>query len=290
VSGRFGLVVVDVDGTLIGDREVVCSDTAAALMQCSRDGVAVAVATGRPISSAVRYAELVGAAYVIALNGAAVCDARGEPIWVHDGFDPTALEFFEDLTAWHEVDVSLDGLRVRYALTDVSPSMALMAVRHAVSIIPANVAAITGPALKAQFLGSARALTVVRNALPPSLAASSGSDQYGAFLEVAPSATSKGAAVARLAEHLGVEREQIMAIGDGENDISMCEHAGVTVAVQDSHTSLLARATHQVDVCADDGAVGVALAALLLGDENALTRVQTLRPTAEERHTRKDTQ
>lgn len=51
------------------------------------------------------------------------------------------------------------------------------------------------------------------------------------FLEFSHIDATKGAALAYLARYFGVQREEIMAVGDSYNDIEMLEYAGVGVAV-----------------------------------------------------------
>ncbi len=51
------------------------------------------------------------------------------------------------------------------------------------------------------------------------------------YFEVLNKEASKGAAVANLAQHLGIDQDEIMAIGDNENDLSMIEYAGLGVAM-----------------------------------------------------------
>ena len=46
------------------------------------------------------------------------------------------------------------------------------------------------------------------------------------LLEISPEGVDKGRALAILAERLGVAREEIMAFGDGQNDVPMLEFAG----------------------------------------------------------------
>lgn len=45
----------------------------------------------------------------------------------------------------------------------------------------------------------------------------------------------KGRALRRVAEELGYEREETVAIGDSENDVSLIEAAGIGVAVANAH-------------------------------------------------------
>src|SRR5260370_30797837 len=51
------------------------------------------------------------------------------------------------------------------------------------------------------------------------------------FLEIIPVAASKGAALARLAEHVGVPLHRVVAVGDQENDLEMLREAGLGVAM-----------------------------------------------------------
>ena len=51
------------------------------------------------------------------------------------------------------------------------------------------------------------------------------------FVEGNPLGVSKGDALRRLARHVGVTQERVMAIGDQGNDVSMIRWAGVGVAM-----------------------------------------------------------
>ncbi|GAB2284833.1 hypothetical protein Dimus_019286 [Dionaea muscipula] len=51
------------------------------------------------------------------------------------------------------------------------------------------------------------------------------------MLEIVPRGTSKGDGVKMLLQHLGVSAEEVMAIGDGENDVEMLELASLGVAL-----------------------------------------------------------
>ncbi|KAH9761375.1 Endoribonuclease YBEY [Citrus sinensis] len=51
------------------------------------------------------------------------------------------------------------------------------------------------------------------------------------MLEIVPPGTSKGSGVKMLLDHLGVSTKEIMAIGDGENDVEMLELASLGIAL-----------------------------------------------------------
>jgi len=68
----------------------------------------------------------------------------------------------------------------------------------------------------------------------------------------APGAT-KGGGIRRLAEHLGLKREQTMAMGDGENDFSMILEAGIGVAMKNGRPDLCKAADYITDTNDEDG-------------------------------------
>ena len=50
-------------------------------------------------------------------------------------------------------------------------------------------------------------------------------------IEVVPQGAGKGAALETMAQYLGIQRENVMAIGDAQNDLSMLEYAAHSVAM-----------------------------------------------------------
>ena len=54
------------------------------------------------------------------------------------------------------------------------------------------------------------------------------------FTEIVNKDASKGAAIAWIAQQLGISQDEVLAIGDAENDISMLEWAGIGVATADA--------------------------------------------------------
>ena len=60
------------------------------------------------------------------------------------------------------------------------------------------------------------------------------------YLEIAPEGVDKGRSLAFLAEHLGLTSDEVMAFGDGQNDVPMLEYAGYGYAMQNSCPQALA--------------------------------------------------
>ena len=72
-------------------------------------------------------------------------------------------------------------------------------------------------------------------------------------LEVNSTGVSKGKAVEILASYLGVDREEILCIGDNENDIFMIQYAGVGVAMGNAVPSLKEVSDYITDTNYNDG-------------------------------------
>ena len=64
----------------------------------------------------------------------------------------------------------------------------------------------------------------------------------GLYVEVFAKGASKGTALSALAAHLGIRKEEIACIGDGENDLSMFNTAGLKIAMGNSVPELKEKA------------------------------------------------
>lgn len=77
---------------------------------------------------------------------------------------------------------------------------------------------------------------------------------WTAWLDLAPEGVSKASGLAEVAERLGIDRSDVLAIGDGRNDIEMLEWAGRGVAMGQSPDEVKAIADDVTASVYDDGA------------------------------------
>jgi Cof subfamily protein (haloacid dehalogenase superfamily) len=75
------------------------------------------------------------------------------------------------------------------------------------------------------------------------------------FLEFVDKSASKALAMEKLGEIYGIKREEMIAVGDGLNDLSMIQYAGLGVAMANSHPEVL-KAADFVTLSNDENGVG----------------------------------
>lgn len=63
--------------------------------------------------------------------------------------------------------------------------------------------------------------------------------KFDSILEVFTPESNKGAALKYVANYLGFDREHVIAVGDGHNDIEMIEYAKLGVCVKNAHPDLI---------------------------------------------------
>jgi Cof subfamily protein (haloacid dehalogenase superfamily) len=93
------------------------------------------------------------------------------------------------------------------------------------------------------------------------------------ILDILPPGCSKGSAIGRLADSLGIRREEVMAIGDNYNDVEMLDYAGQPVLMGNAPEELIKRAKLRGwSITATNDEDGVALSILAALQRNQAHR------------------
>jgi len=269
----YRFVAVDVDGTLLNSAHELTERVRRAVRAASRQGVTVCLATGkllRSIQPLINDLELYGPH--ITCNGAVINDLRPPAARTADAPD---LAWSQPLTP-HEIRAALAAIRTHdpdmpvawytadAILTDapygqldsILRAYREPPVRHVATLDPQR--ATLPPPVKLLMTGSPERLAHLRAAITPEIGETLEVITTTAdFLECMSRAVSKGAALRRVTERLGIPRDEVMALGDGENDISLIDAAGLGVAMGNAIPALAQRARL---LTASNDADGVALA------------------------------
>jgi hypothetical protein len=266
------LVLLDLDGTLIDDSDVLDRETATLLRRASKV-VPLAIATGRPVADALRWAAATGAQYLIPLNGAALIRlADRRRLWQAPGLPPRLLARLAALGRAYRVTLHLHALDAWY-VERPDPTTEPYAQRHGLTPVVAHWRTIATPVLQAELLGAPDALAAIRAILRPHCVPTQTRDARGHYLDVSAPGVDKAGAATRLLALLDQSWRGVLAIGNGENDVPLFTHAGTSLAVAHSEPALLDVATHRLTLPAGGRAVQTALRAFLWRDRAALTHV-----------------
>jgi hypothetical protein len=238
------LLVVDIDGTIAGPSNTVNQRVVDAIQAVQAKGIPVAVATGRMYRSALRFHQQIRSTLpLIAYQGAWVQDPSDDKLHHHipldAGLTAELLDYFERHPATADISVHLyldDELYIQsnHAGTDeyvARSSVKPITVTHLRDLLgrsPTKLLAMSeDTVLISTMLGELKQ----RYAMDEMYLTTS----VDRFLEAANPQVNKGMAVKYLAESLmGLEANQVMAIGDNCNDLEMLEYAGLGVAMGDA--------------------------------------------------------
>ncbi len=253
-------MAVDLDGTIFARGDEVHPRVLAALGQLVAAGIRVAIATGRTARSVELFRErwALPAGPMICYNGAEVVDLPSWQRWFVDQLPDAAARRAMELVlaGGHLAQVYIgDGLWV----TGDDPRVrAYVAANHIPAEIKPGRAILDWPEppIKILIQDEPASLARLRAALAP-WAATCGVRAVSSqadYLEVLPEAATKGRALARVAERLGIAREAVAAVGDGENDAEMLAWAGWGMAMGNGHPAALSAADVVLPPVGEDGA------------------------------------
>jgi Cof subfamily protein (haloacid dehalogenase superfamily) len=245
ISNGLKLAAIDLDGTLLGSDHQISAANAGAVRQLQAAGAEVVLASGRHYNSMRKYADaLPGVHWIISCQGGESSDVLRKTI-LNRTFLPTAqaakaLELGRSL-GFTPVVYTVEGV-----FTDASWNGELEFYTELSGHRPVVVGAmelLKDEAFKVIWMGEPDLISGVRlllSQLPPSVQAVR---THARFLEFMPVSVSKGAALAALAGHLGIDRSEAVVFGDGENDIPMFDWACASVAMPHGWAAAIRQAT-----------------------------------------------
>jgi hydroxymethylpyrimidine pyrophosphatase-like HAD family hydrolase len=260
--GEIRLVASDLDGTLLRPDETVSERTREAIMAVRRAGITLVLVTGRPPRALAPIAARIG------VGGIAIC-ANGAVVWDLDAgtmVDVTPLA--ADLAAGlvRELREAIPGVLFAVELehgfgreagwTDgTGPPRPRLVERETPEVLEADaLEMVTGPVVK---------LLVRHPTLPFPEVARRARQAVGEqavvtwagtrLLEISAAGVTKAWALERLCARLGVRRQEVLALGDMENDLPMLAWAGHSVAVANAQPDVLDAADEVTASNLDDG-------------------------------------
>jgi Cof subfamily protein (haloacid dehalogenase superfamily) len=272
---RIRMVIVDLDGTLIDGGLLLSAADLAALSRLTDSGIELGIATGRTLGSAMRMMDQIpDLRYIIPSNGGAVFDARcREFLYSDPGFSPETLAQLANLAGRYGLLMNCYTAAHWYVPVAEESVLAEADRSGTQPIVGLEWSQICDPVVMVMYSGTPAGLSAVREYLQLKLDDVTPLDShYDDHLDISPLSASKGVACQKLMAHAGLTKDEVMAIGNGENDVPMFEVSGVGVALRDSSRELVKVATH-LTVSLGEGATSVAIGGLVFGEPTAQRRL-----------------
>lgn len=243
------LLVLDIDGTLTNSEKEITEETMEVLLKVQQSGIKIALASGRPVYGVMPAAEKLRlkeyGGYILAFNGGAVLDCQsGENI------------FLKEIP--HEMAGELKACADEFSLTLLSYEDGHIISENPDDIYVQKEAVINGlpvkkindfstyvnfPVTKCIMTGDGEKLEKIEKIMQKRFEGRLSiyrSEPF--FLEIMPLGIDKANSLRFLLDTLSMDREEMIAFGDGHNDVTMLEFAGLGIAMANAQKAVREKA------------------------------------------------
>ncbi len=227
------LVAIDVDGTLLNTRWEITDDVESAITTAIAQRIRVTLVSGRNRMGLLRVINRLDLSQpYISSGGALIADYPNGKIISHEPVHREEARVIVGLARTKSVGIFFESQDCIYAEAGLDVIERIKPLNDTnVVVVDDILKASPNDPTKVTIVGDRDALLSIefeirRRNQPVYLT-------YSApiYMEVTRSGVNKGTALKRLAEHLQISLERVVAIGDASNDISMFDVAGLAVAM-----------------------------------------------------------
>ena len=273
---KYKLLVLDVDGTLLNDEREISKRTLAALLKVQQMGVRIVLASGRPTYGLMPLAKTLElgnyGGFVLSYNGCQIIKAQNGEILFERRINPEMLPYLEKkarknglaIFTYHNDTLITDSPDNEYIKNE-----ALLNNLKIIKEDEFSTAIDFAPCKCMLVSDKEEALIELEQHWEKRLAGTLDafrSEPY--FLEVVPCGVNKANTLGALLEHLGVTREEVIAVGDGVCDVTMLQLASMGIAMGHSQDSVKVCADYVTASNEEDG-VALAVEKLILAEVRA---------------------
>lgn len=261
---KYKLLVLDLDGTLTNKKKEVTEHTRRTLIEAQERGVKIVLASGRPTYGVAPLAEILELqkyeGYILSYNGGEIIDWKTGEMMYENVLDPDILPYlYKCVTDNHFAIVTYDG---KYVLTEYPEDEYVLKEAILNVMTPKKVdhflEVIKFPIAKCLIVGEPTRLAVLEKEMYEHLKDRMGvfrSEPY--FLELVPKGIDKAQSLAVLLKEIGMTKEEMIAVGDGFNDLSMIQYAGLGVAMANAQEIVRQNADYITLSNEEDGVAAV---------------------------------
>lgn len=255
------LVAIDMDGTLLNGKKEITFKQKEALKEAEKKGIKTVLCTGRPLFGIMPFYKELNLektdGYIIVNNGCSIHKTGDLALTDYHKLTKKDIEYLYSLTEGYDVNFTLfddkhyfcvgksneyteyDGKLVYVPITEITLKEALDD-KHTM--------------FQSMYVGSPENVDKFQKDNEDKLKKHYSivrSQKY--ILEAMPFGVEKGSAIKKLTEKLGIKKEEVMAIGDGNNDIEMLTYAEISVAMENATENVKKAAKYITESNENDG-------------------------------------
>ena len=213
---NYKLLVLDLDGTLTNSKKEITPFTREVLIKAQQQGLHLVLASGRPTYGIVPLAETLDmkeyGGFILSFNGGKVIEVKTGKVFYEQALPPDVMPLIYQRS--YEAGLTILSYNGKYILTE---NAADKYVQYESFLTKMKIKETD------DFLHNLR--------LPADKCLIVGEPEDLVPLEEKPKGIDKAASLERLLERVQIKREEVIAIGDGYNDLSMIKFAGLGVAM-----------------------------------------------------------
>lgn len=266
IQNTIQLIAIDMDGTCLNKWKAVPKENLAAIREACDCGIRIVPCTGRGLRCyPVPLQKMDQIRYVITSNGARTTDkVTGQDIRECTIPCTQAAEFLKRIGRWNfGTSLHLDGRCYDDSLLIHVARRLFYHGDYATSVL--RLRRLTSWLVResrrpgAAGVEKMNLIFITRRGLNKAMALLKEYPDFCCavfnphYIEITAPGASKGEALKALSEHLGLEREQVMAMGDSDNDVPMLKYAGYPVAMGNASSHVKAIAAEITDTAAHAG-------------------------------------
>ncbi|WP_161979540.1 Cof-type HAD-IIB family hydrolase [Streptococcus sp. S784/96/1] len=256
------LIAIDMDGTLLDHNKKIPEDNIIAIRKAAEAGIKVVICTGRMQSGVIPYFEQLDFAghdeYAILNNG---CSVHHTSDWSLHSYSELLRE---DVALLAKASADYPGVYLTFAdqinytvLENVVPDL----VAYDAGLVfteakPVNLGTVfdNRPIFQAMYLAEKSVLDIFQAEQAELLSKTFSTVRSQSYIfEAMPKGVTKANALAKLSADLGYSPEEVMAIGDADNDLEMLAFAGVSVAMGNATETVKSIAKYETSSCDEAG-------------------------------------
>lgn len=274
------LIVSDVDGTLVDTDKHISDVTVQAMKEAMAEGIAVAVGSGRAFGEMGEVLQrLPEIEEYICSNGAVVVEQKhgqSKVIFRQSFSNEEGLWLMDQLLPF-DVYIEAYGGKDIFGTADEMEEFAANLSPHLIPLMKASRTMV--PNLRDYIVETGMDLEKIQlfygteEKKQAILKHFEGDDRFTIIqssegnLEFVQPGISKGRAVAALANELGITADEVMTIGDSNNDLTMLAYAGVSFAMANGEATTKATAKYLAPTNDEDGVAQVVRAVVTASKE-----------------------